>query len=86
MLEVFSGQGNLWQACAALGLSAQGFDNRQAWEEDVTLFDGYMLLLLLVMSVKEGGADLVRAPLQLVDFFVPSKPPEKGSQPVGRQS
>jgi hypothetical protein len=86
VLEVFSGQGNLWQACAALSLSARGFDNRQAWEEDVTVFDGFMLLLLLVMSVKDGGADLVRAPLQLVGFFVPAQPPEKGSQPVGRQS
>jgi len=55
VLEVFSGRGHLWQACSASGLSARGFDNRQAWEEDLTLFDGYMLLLLLVLSVKEGG-------------------------------
>ena len=55
VLEVFSGQGHLWQACSDTGLSARGFDNRQAWEEDVALFDGFMLLLLLVLSVKEGG-------------------------------
>ena len=55
VLEVFSGRGHLWQACSDSGLSARGFDNRQAWEEDVTLFDGFMLLLLLVLSVKEGG-------------------------------
>ena len=55
VLEVFSGAGNLWKACAAMGLAARGFDNRQSVEEDVGLFDGFMLLLLLVMSVKEGG-------------------------------
>ena len=49
VLEVFSGRGHLWQACSDSGLSARGFDNRQAWEEDVALFDGFMLLLLLVL-------------------------------------
>ena len=69
VLEFFSGHGNLWRACVARGLSARGFDNRQAWEEDLTIFDGFMLLLLLVLSVKEGGLIWLAPPCSLLIFL-----------------
>lgn len=55
VLEVFSGQGRLHQACQALGFAARGFDNAYNWQEDINTFDGFMLLLLLVLSIRQGG-------------------------------
>jgi hypothetical protein len=69
VLEVFSGKGHLWQACAAAGLAARGFDHCDSWEEDITTFEGFVLLSLLLLSVKEKGLVWFAPPCSWWVFF-----------------
>jgi hypothetical protein len=71
VLEVFSGKGHLWQACAAAGLAARGFDHCDSWEEDITTFEGFVLLTLLLLSVKERGLVWFAPPCSLWVFSPP---------------
>ena len=69
VLEVFSGKSHLWQACAAAGLAARGFDHCDSWEEDITTFEGFVLLSLLLLSVEEKGLVWFASPCSWWVFF-----------------
>lgn len=54
-LEVFSGRAQLTRAFQMHGLITETFDHRNCLTQDVFTMPGFLLLLLLVLSVKAGG-------------------------------